>query len=889
MQKLLSLLLAILPVFLFAQTPQGGNGQPGGRPGGGSGGGFNPAQMAQYNVGHFYGKIVDDATGKPVEYASVQLIGMRWDSISKTRKEAVLGGQLTEANGDFSLENLPLMGEFTLKVVCMGYETLEQKVTFGFQRGQGRPDPSKADKDLGNIRLKINSVLLKETEIKAEAASYSLALDKRVFKMDKNILAGGGTAEDALKTVPSLSVDIDGNLTLRNSAPQIFVDGRPTNLTLDQIPADAIDNVEVITNPSAKYDAGGGGAGIVNIVLKKERRIGYSGNVRAGVDKRGRPNIGGDLNAREGKFNAFVGGNLNLRRSLTDGETERQNNFGTPTQVLQVVDSRNDRYFANVRAGLDWFINNRNTLTFAGNFNQGQFQNNDVLDITTDTLLNDNLEHRLLSQRLSESERGWKNSGAQILYKKLFPTEGRELTADLNYNGSRNFGNGSYFTDYSNALPDGRQRFDGSGGNDFFTAQTDYTTPLGKGMKLELGARAAIRSFNSSNKNYQLDPDTQEFVRVVGFADEYQFLDQVYATYGTFSHSFKRFGYQLGLRVESSKYDGKLPLTNATFGNQYPLSAFPSLFTTYKLNEEDNIQLNYSRRINRPNFFQLIPFPDFSDSLLLSRGNPQLRPEFTNSLELSYQNILNRNHNFLASVYFKNSTDLITRYQFTEFDTTFQREVVVSSFANSNRSYAYGFELIVRNTFFKILELTSNINLYQSVLDASNVEANLRNEQFTWFAKENLNLRLPKQFVFQVTGEYQSRTAFANSGTVAGASASGGGNWSGGGGGGRGGGGGWMGGPSNSAQGYGIPVWFVDISLRKNFWDRKGSLTLSFEDVFRSRRNGSHSESTTFVQDTWRLRDPQFVRLTFSYRFGKFDQSLFKRKNTRVEGVDSGF
>ncbi len=184
---------------------------------------------------------------------------------------------------------------------------------------------------------------------------------------------------------------------------------------------------------------------------------------------------------------------------------------------------------------------------------------------------------------------------------------------------------------------------------------------------------------------------------------------------------------------------------------------------------------------------------------------------------------------------------------------------------------AYGTEFTLKNTFFKIVELTTNGNFYNSVVDAQNIESSLKNKQFTWFVKENLAFKLPQSFTIQFSGSYQSRTAYSAD--------SGGGS---GGGGGRG-GGGFGGGTSNTAQGYSIPVWYVDVSLRKDLWKRKGSLTLNVQDIFRSRRNGSHSESAFFVQDSWRRRDPQLVRLNFSYRFGKFDTSLFRRKNTRVE------
>jgi outer membrane receptor protein involved in Fe transport len=725
------------------------------------------------------------------------------------------------------------------------------------------------DKDLGNIRLAASAQMLKEVTIQGEASQVTLALDKKVYRVDKDAIAAGGSAEDALKNVPSLNVDLDGNLTLRNAAPQLFVDGRPTPLTLDQIPADAIESVEVITNPSAKYDASGGGAGIVNIVLKKDRRIGYNGSVRAGVDMRGRVNLGGDINVREGKINSFLSGNFNQRRSISTGQTERNNLFGAPlTNVFQTTHSTNNGFFAMGRGGVDWFINNRNTLTFAASYNRGQFKSGDELNILTDTLPSPIRQGSSL--RDSDNKRNFNNLGSQLLFKHLFPKEGKELTADLNFNRVRSDNEGVFNTTYGNNAPDTRQKQAGDGGNEFFTIQTDFVTPLNNGLKLETGARAAIRDFRNNNASYQFDYGDLDYVRTPGFADRYQYNDQVYAAYGTFSQSFRQWGYQVGLRAESSFYDGVLLESDSTFGIEYPLQLFPSAFVTYKLNAEDNLQLNVSRRVNRPNFFQLIPFPDFSDSLLLSRGNPALLPEFTNSVELSYQNIFNKSHNVLISVYYKRATDLITRYQFTEYNEFLGRETIVSTFQNSNSSTAYGMEFTLKNNFWKKVDLTTNINLYNSIVDASNIESQLENKQFTYFIKENLSIKLPQSFTVQLNGSYQSRTAFAIDG--------GGGRFGGGGG-----GGGWGGGPTNTAQGYSIPVWFVDLSVRKDLWKRTASITLSMQDIFRSRKSGSYTESAFFTQDTWRRRDPQFVRLNFSYRFGKFDVSLFRRKNNRIE------
>ncbi|MEO6039131.1 MAG: outer membrane beta-barrel family protein, partial [Saprospiraceae bacterium] len=588
-------------------------------------------------------------------------------------------------------------------------------------------------------------------------------------------------------------------------------------------------------------------------------------------------NLGGDLNVRQGKINTFVSGNLNQRRSLSTGGTDRQNLFGNPlTNVFQSTNSENNGLFATGRAGIDWFLDNRNTFTVAGSYTHGGFDNEDDLTIRTDTLGAGSSQ----ALRHGMSHREFENFGGQLLYKHLFPKEGKELTADLNYNGARSNNNAQYLTDYQDSPLETRQKQSGTGENNFLTVQTDFANPITAKMKIELGARAALRSYQSENENAQFDLLTNQYVRAPGFADRYQFDDQVFAAYGNFIHSFPKWGYQVGLRAESSNYTGTLLDTDSTFQNDYPLSLFPSLFVTYKLNEEDNVQLSYTRRINRPGFFNLIPYYDFSDSLQLSRGNPGLRPEFTNSFELQYQNIFAQGHNLLVSAYYKQATDLITRYQFKELNALLQREVLVSTYANSNSSIAYGTELTLKNTFFKLIDLTSNINLYNSVVDARNIESSLKVTQFTWFLKENLTLRLPQAFTLQFSGSYQSRTAYStDSGGGGGSRGLGGG----------GGGGGWMGGTSSTAQGYSIPVWYMDASLRKDLWKRKGSLTLNVQDIFRSRRMGSHSGSAFFVQDTWRRRDPQLVRLTFSYRFGKFDVSLFRRKNTRVETEGGDF
>ncbi len=863
--------------FSFAQFP-GGGGQRG----------FGGQQM---NVGHFYGKVVDEKTNSPVEFAAVQLFQNKMDSVTKAMKPSMIGGELSKTNGDFSLEGLPVMGEYMLKISALGYKPYEQKISFNLKFGQGggmQQAMNAVDKDLGNIKLSINAVSLKEVTVEETVPVYEMKIDKKVYNVEKSLTITGGTAEDVLKNVPSVNVDIDGNVTLRNAAPQLFVDGRPSTLSIDQIPADAIQSVEVITNPSAKYDASGGGAGILNIVLKKNRTIGYNGGIRVGADSRGRLNLGADLNARQGKMNFFVSGMLNQRKSKSTNETERSyfaNDFSPAINFSQQDPSESKGYFGFGRAGFDYFIDNRNTFTVAGIYNRGNFNSSDNLSTETDTLNSGGIV-RSFSTRTNNSERNFRNVGGTLSFKHIYPREGKEWSADVNYNGSKSDNTGNYTTQNYDSnhnlsgLPIKQQQL-GSGTVGFTTFQTDYVDPLTDKIKIEAGARGAIRNYNSNTSNFIYDYTSNDFTLIPSQLNDYKFSDQVYAGYFTFTKQMKKFGYQAGLRAESSFYTGELTDTQQKFTHTYPVDLFPSGFLSYKLTEKNDLQLNYTRRINRPNFFQLLPYIDFTDSLNLSRGNPELKPEFTNSVELAWQKTFNRKNTLITSLYYKGTSDLITRFQ--ERDTTLAGSPIISTFENANSSYAYGAEITSQNSFTKWFDVSFNINLYNSHINGANLQSNLSNERFSWFTKLNTTFKLPKNFSVQLTGDYHSTTSLQVS--------SGGGG--GGGGGGRGFGGGGMGGgfgggTSSTAQGFVKPTYGVDAGVKYEFLkNRMASLTVNVSDIFNTRKTETYSETGFFTQTTIRRRDPQIIRVNFSYRFGKFDVSLFKRKNAKgAEGIE---
>ncbi|MEO7561892.1 MAG: outer membrane beta-barrel family protein, partial [Ferruginibacter sp.] len=412
-------------------------------------------------------------------------------------------------------------------------------------------------------------------------------------------------------------------------------------------------------------------------------------------------------------------------------------------------------------------------------------------------------------------------------------------------------------------------RATGGGNTKTYTVQTDYVDPFSKTQKIEFGLRAAIRDYYNWNDNYLQNPGSGQYMLLPQIGVRYDYKDQVYAAYTSYSQQIKKFSYQAGIRIESSEYNGNFITKNQQFSNKYPFSFFPSAFLSYKLNDKVDLQLNYSRKINRPNFFQLIPFVDFSDSLNLTVGNPNLKPEFTNLGELAYSNQYKPGNSVLISLYGKSTDNLITRYQFDSLVNPDKLARYIT-YANANRSYTVGLELTGKNKIAKWWDVTSSLNFFQVEIKAANLPGVTNSSLFSWFAKLNNSFKLPKNYSIQLSGDYQAKTLLP---------ASSGGSRGGGGGGGM-----FGGGVQSTSQGYIKPLYGADIALKKEFLKTNAaSLTLQFSDIFRTRAYATHAETAIFVQDNRRLRDPQVVRLNFNWRFGKFDVGLFKRKNLKGE------
>ena len=844
---LLTVCTVLFAITAFAQP------QNAGRPGGSGAGqpGRPPAK------GRVYGKIFDARTNKPLEFVVLRVY--KEDSlVVKENNPLVLGGALSQSNGEFTIEDLPMNEKLTLRFSMAELDA----AFFVFTLKPSGSPMGLVEKDLGNLKLTFTGQL---NTVTIDGGGPRLEFDKRIYDVDKNPMNSGGTAEDVLRNIPSLQVDTDGNVQLRNAAPQIFVDGRPTTLTIDQIPADAIQRVELITNPSAKYDASGGGGGIVNIVMKHNRSSGYNGSIRSGVDRRGRLNSGVDFNIRQGKINFFANANYNQRRSISIGTTEREN-VAPAFSLFQDQYSMNDGFMLNGRGGFDWLIDNRNTLTFSGNIMKGSFAPFDTLNVSADTLDGGTGYY----YRESNTKRAFQNLGGSVLFKHLFTKEGTELNADINYNRIKSVFDGDYINIYNDANATNLLQH-GDVSQFLITSQIDFESKITDRFRLEAGTRFSVRDFTTEYKNQELIGSI--WTDITSLQVNYHYLDQVYAAYGTAALDLPQWKIKGGLRAESSDYKGELLSNGSNFAYKYPIALFPSLFVTRVITEKQDIQFALNRKINRPSFMTLSPFTDYSDSLNIQRGNPGLKPEFTQSGELSWQWIPNKKNTVIVSGYGRYTTNVTVRQQFLEFSEFLGDTVVVTSYQNASSSQALGLEFVSRNVLSKSIEMSTNINVYNSAIDGTNLDPNLKNNISSYWIKSNITYKAPKNISFQVMFDYSSKRALE-----VGSSERGGG----GGGGGMGMGGGGWGGSNNTVQGYIEPTYGLDFSVRKEFLANR-SLVLSFSatDILRTRVNIVHSTSPYFDQITYKRRDWQMFRFNISWKFGKMDSQLFKRKNMK--------
>lgn len=860
MNKKISLLFSVIILFLTmpicAQYGQGGGGNNGGGGGmgGNQGGGsrMGGAGMggARPSIGHIYGKVVEDDTKKGVEFASVALYTLRTDSL--------IGGQLTEGNGDFSLENLPL-GGYKLKITFLGYNPVEQKVIVTL---------ANAEQDLGNIKMTENEKTLNTVTVTGEKSMMELKPDRKVFNVEKDLSARGGDAVDVMKNIPGVSTDESGNVTLRNSTPIIYVDGKPTTLTLEQIPADQIDRVEVITNPSAKFEADAAG-GIINIILKKNQKPGYNGSVTAAIGTNDQFNGMALLNVREKKFGFMLNYNVNGSTNRYTSYTQRESLLdGTPTGYMRQDDNfTNRRLFQTARAGFDYYITNRNTLSLTQSATFGNFNVNDPATYNM-KYGNDSLEN--YGTRGTDQTVAFRNYTTDLSFRHTYPKPDKEWTLDLNYNHSH--GTTGYLYSFTTYDPNGdivpytlastdstpsNPAYETESGythSNQFIVQWDFTDPIGKTMKLEFGARAYYQMQYSSLD--VIDSVDNEGQTNPYLSNQYKTNTLINAAYVTFSQSIKGFSYQIGLRVEETYfyalyYNALLTKGDSSFSYQYPESfdkilqcLFPSLAISQKFGSRHELQFNVTRKTKRPNFFQISPFIFATDKYDYQIGNPSLQPEFDNKAEINYDLTL-KGFNWLSSIYGSYNQQPITQYSYLENDSS---DVLINSFVNGRNSWVYGWENTFKISPVKGLDITLDGTVYYTDLVTDVDSVYLNNSGYSFTGKAIVSYKFPWAITVQANGTYET--------------------------------------PRIIAQGHTLPFYFFDLSAAKEFG--VVSLTLAVSDVLNSKIHGYYYDTPTYIQTATHRRDERFARLGMNIKFGRMDSSLFAKKKKKPAEQQGG-
>ncbi len=762
------------------------------------------------NNGSISGVVFDQTLNQNVPYATVTL----------KENDQIVTGVLTQDNGSFMIKSIAIK-EYKVEIAFIGYKTYTTTVDL----------TQKRDFDLGTISLEQESLLIEGVEIIKEQSTIEQLIDRRVINVGRDLLTAGATASEIMNNIPTVNVDQDGNISLRgNQNVRVLVDGRPTNIEpaqlLKQIPSSSIKTIELITNPSAKYNPEGM-SGIINIVLHKNSNDGFNGSLNAGVTLGEVPKFNHSLNMnyRVGKVNFFGTFGSNIGEYLNNGEITR-----TDHNSLNLIDMSNDNKSYLYKVGMDFFMDDKNTLSFFINQNYLEGEGN----VNTYTLYPDGNFDDITQYSTYLTDN--KTTTYNLAYKHLFNEQGHALDFEANFNTYKQPQEASFNTiienvgedNYTDRIKDKR---------DLLTLNIDYVNPLSEKSRLELGAE--LRTTRSEN-NYQttslINPNPISL---------YNYDTYIYSFYATYGQNLGKFNYQLGARFESYKVEATLA-DELIYQDDY-LTLYPSAFMTYALNEKNTLQMSYSRRVDRPNLGQTKPIREFATPTMTGMGNPELDPQFTNSVELNFTRRLTKG-SLTAGVFYRNIQDEINRV-FYEDEQTENPNDFIMSYANFDDNSAYGIEVSANyklTTWWDVQPAIDFSNITQKglvqVLNPDSDVLTLETQEVdvaAFNARLNNNFRVLKNLHFTLFGFYR--------GAVDGVQ-------------------------SNSKDMYKI-----DSGVRYSIMDNKLTFSLRFNDMFNTMRYAFDSKNPfpSSGEFTWESRT---VYVGVNYMFGGGKNRSLQRK-----------
>ncbi len=777
--------------------------------------------------------IIDEVSHEPVGFASAALL-------TQDSKTYVKGMQTVDDGKVVFTDVAP--GTYAVRITYVGYEDyLKEHIVVGKERV-----------DLGTISLKPSGELLEEVVVQGMPPAMEMGIDRKIFNVAQSTLSVGGTATDLLSNVPSLQVDMDGTVSLRGSSSvRILINGRESALAgsdvtqfLQSLPANAVDRIEVVTNPSSKYDAEGQ-SGIINIVLKRNTYVGFNGTANVSGGSYNNYMAGFNLNFRNQKFNYYGGYTFNRRNMVGDGinNTELLSNNSLTNNISE---SQRLGLNHNVQLGMDYYLGEKTLIGLVGNLSlRGNDRNED--------LLYQYFNHPQLSgnsTRLSSQDEDDLGFEVALDVKRELRHKGEELFANVSFGYDGEEGVNDFHQDYS-VPPTGRYermrinntKEDGRNLN----AQLDYVRPFGDNHKLEAGYRAIIR--RSMDHQYSQSDSTDGLMPDYRVSNDFDMTSSVHALYANYQNKFtEKLGYQVGLRAEQAYLDTELGLLTpglsederTVTGKLDYFRLYPSIFLTQEFGDKNQLQLSYTRRVSRPRGWQVNPFVDVSDNLNHRQGNPNLLPEDIHSFELGYTktwpSVL-----LTSSLYHRLVND-VTQPIIIEVDEN--TGVTLMQWQNISRNESTGLELISRVDLSKKWDVMANVNAFQTRFRGSEAFNIAPSEGFSWNANATTNYRFTPLLSLQARFEYQA--------------------------------------PRIMAQGKGIENYVIDAGLKLDVLNRKGSIMFNARDLLNQRRFGGYTQSNgvyRYFEHRWMRRT---FMLSFNYRFG--DQNL-KRESRKREDM----
>ena len=805
------------------------------------------ALMAQGSV---KGKVLDKQTDEVLPYVNVR--------ISKASGGQMVKGAITDEGGRFAIDGLA-DGNYVLTVSYVGYKNVNRSFTLGKE---------KRTVNYPVIYLSEDRHTLKEVEVVGQRSQMKLEVDRKSFSADQVLAAAGGSASDLLENIPSVEVSTDGEISLRgNTSVEVWINGKASGLTSDnrgdilqQIPAESIERVEVIDNPSAKYSPEGS-AGIINIILKQDRKAGYYGSLRTGVNTSGGWNGNGNINYSSGKLDAFA--NLGYRvRKHTGGSMSEQ--IYTRTNTYQNYEADNERGGKNLfgRAGITWHLTKNDDLSLTGMTMLGRRDNENVTPYRYGVVGAGTDDYRMIR---TNTEEGTMNMyHGEMGYTHQF-AEKHKLDFNLSFDKWKNDAD-NYYRDSTVYLstPDPtvytyqyRPMYINSHS---WEAKLDYENQITENFKLEAGYNWKRSHENTPQESWIDDVwyDGRDRVEDQAFYNRFIYDMDTHALYATVNTKVGKLGVMAGLRgeywrVETESYDytqeHDAALRDKPFKKDF-FQLFPSLFLNYPLSKTSQLQLNYTRRLRRPWGGELNSFKNTRDASMVSFGNPELTPEYTNSFQLNYLKTWDE-HTLSIGTYYKTTTDVIQRISYNNNDTIYQTN------ENVAKSQSAGMELILKDKLFRILDLTTTVNAYYYKLDGFSYLINGQtvtgesDENFSWDARILASVVLPFGFSVQATGNYRSRSVIT--------------------------------------QGYRKANAGLDLGLRKTFLNRQFALAVNWRDVFTTKRFENFTETDSFWRHSKNWRDPR-VNFTLTWNFGNMNaKKKSKTEETSGEDDQQGF